>query len=325
MILTPDELDSLVNLIHPSPHTLLGMHPLGAGTGVVVRALLPDAEKVRVEPVHEKNQPAFDLKRLPKTDIFEGLTPAAQKVYAYDLVITAKDGSVRRTRDPYSFLPTLGDADLYLFGKGDERRLYDKLGAHVRVIDGVAGVSFAVWAPNAKRVSVVGNFNQWDGRFHSLRLLGASGVWEIFIPGVGPGALYKFEMIDAHDRLKLNTDPFGFRFEVAPLNAAIVVAPDAFQWTDDAWLKRRRETNALNAPMSIYEVHLGSWQKKSPAESWSYRELAGPLVEYVTRMGFTHVEFLPLAEHAYYPSWGYQVTGFYAPTSRYGGSARRSP
>ena len=318
MILTPDELRSLVELTHQSPHTLLGMHLLGDQTGLVVRAVLPGAKKVRVEPVHEKDQPAFELKRIPRTDVFEGLTEKGRRVYAYDLVITDKSGAVRRTRDPYSFLPTLGEADLYLFGKGDERRIYDKLGAHVRTPDGVSGTSFAVWAPNARRVSVAGDFNFWNGCCHPMRLLGGSGVWEIFIPGVGPGAHYKFEILDAHGHLKLNTDPYGFLFEVAPKNAAIVQAEDTFKWTDDAWLKYRRETNALTSPMSVYEVHLGSWQKKSASESWSYRELAKPLVEYVTRLGFTHVEFLPLAEHAYYPSWGYQVTGFYAPTSRYG-------
>jgi len=152
----------------------------------------------------------------------------------------------------------------------------------------------------------------------SLRLLGASGVWEIFIPGVGVGAHYKFEIRDAHGRISLKTDPCGFFFEVPPKNAAIVWDTRQFEWNDEAWLKRRRERNALRSPMSVYEVHLGSWRKKTANESWSYRELAAPLVLYVKRMGFTHVEFLPLAEHAFYPSWGYQVTGFYAPTSRYG-------
>src|ERR1017187_10054799 len=193
MILTPDELRSLVQLTHQSPHTLLGMHPLGDGSGLVVRALVPDAKKVAIQPVHEKDRPKFELKRIPKTDVFEGVTQSANAVYAYDLVITDRKGHERRTRDAYSFLPTLGEADLYLFGKGDERKIYDKLGAQLRVIDGVHGTSFAVWAPNAQRVSVVGDFNDWDGRCHSMRLLGASGVWEIFIPGVGQGAVYKLD------------------------------------------------------------------------------------------------------------------------------------
>jgi 1,4-alpha-glucan branching enzyme len=318
MLLTKDELHSLVELIHQSPHSLLGMQPLGGGAGLVVRAFLPDAAKVEVQPVHEPDKPRFALKRIYESGLFEGVTKAASRVYAYDLVITNHQGQTRRTRDAFSFLPTLGESDLFLFGKGDERRIYEKLGAQLRVIDGVPGTSFAVWAPNAQRISVVGDFNQWDGRFHSLRLLGASGVWEIFIPGVGVGAHYKFEIRDVHGNIKLNTDPCGFFFETAPKNAAIVWDTRQFKWNDKAWLKRRRERDALRSPMSVYEVHIGSWRKKTANESWSYRELAEPLVLYVKRMGFTHVEFLPVAEHAFYPSWGYQVTGFYAPTSRYG-------
>ncbi len=318
MILTPDELRSLVELKHQSPHTLLGMHPLGDKSGLVIRAFLSDAQKVEIAPVHEKNKPRLELQRIPNTDIFEGVTKDASKVYAYDLLITDKAGQTRRTRDAYSFLPTLGEADLFLFGKGDERKIFDKLGAQLRTIDGVAGTSFAVWAPNAQRVSVVGDFNGWDGRFHAMRMLGASGVWEIFVPGVGQGAHYKFEIRDVHGHVKLNTDPFGFFFEVAPKQAAIVWDTKKFSWSDTAWLKQRTERDALRSPMSVYEVHVGSWQKKNATESWSYRELAKPLVEYVTKLGFTHVEFLPVAEHAFYPSWGYQVTGFYAPTSRFG-------
>ncbi len=318
MLLTKDELRSLVELKHQSPHSLLGMQPLGDQSGLVVRALLPDAKKVEVQPVHEKDKPKFELKRIPNTDVFEGETKLANAVYAYDLVITNHQGKTRTTRDAYSFLPTLGEADLFLFGKGDERKIYDKLGAQLRTIDGVHGTSFAVWAPNAQRISVVGDFNNWDGRFHAMRLLGASGVWEIFIPGVGQGAHYKFEIRDTHGHVKLNTDPFGFFFEVAPKQAAIVWDTKKFKWTDDAWLKQRRERDPLRSPMSVYEMHAGSWQKKTATESWSYRELAKPLVAYITRMGFTHVEFMPVAEHAFYPSWGYQVTGFYAPTSRFG-------
>jgi 1,4-alpha-glucan branching enzyme len=318
MLLTPEELCSLTELTHRSPHTLLGIHPLGDGSGLVVRAFLPDAAKVEIQPVHEKDKPAFALKRIHPGGLFEGVTKSANRVYAYDLVITDQRGFTRRTRDPFSFLPTLGESNLFLFGKGDERKIYEKLGAQLRVIDGVAGASFAVWAPNARRVSVVGDFNHWDGRFHPMRLLGASGVWEVFIPGAGEGAHYKFEICDAHGNVKLKTDPFGFFFEVAPKNAAIVWNNQKFKWTDGDWMRQRRERDPLRAPMSIYEVHLGSWRKKNAAESLNYRELAGPLAEYVKRMGFTHVEFLPVAEHAFYPSWGYQVTGFYAPTSRYG-------
>jgi 1,4-alpha-glucan branching enzyme len=317
MILTADELRSLVELKHRSPHELLGMHPLGDGSGVVVRALVPDAAQIEIVPTHEKNQPKVKLKRLHEAGLFEGITKKAARVYAYDLIVTDRRGRVRRARDPYSFLPTLSEPDLYLFGKGDERRIYEKLGAQLRTIDGVAGTSFAVWAPNARRASVVGDFNQWDGRRHSLRLLGLSGVWEIFIPGIGEGAHYKFEIESAHGQIGLKTDPYGFFFEVPPKNASIVWNNRKFPWTDQAWLETQRR-DALRSPMSIYEMHLGSWRKKSASESFTYRELTGPLIDYLKQTGFTHVQFLPVAEHAFYPSWGYQVTGFYAPTSRFG-------
>src|SRR3989454_1345842 len=318
MILTAKEVENLVTVQHRSPHTLLGVHPLGDGSGLVVRAFLPNAATVEVVPVHEKNRPGIKLNRLHEAGLFEGVTREADRVYAYDLVIIDHQGNRRQTRDPYSFLPTLGETDLYLFGQGNERRIYDKLGSKLRVIDGVPGASFAVWAPNAQRVSVVSDFNGWDGRFHSMRHLGPSGVWEIFIPGIGEGALYKYEIKDSNGALVLKTDPYGFFFEPAPKNASIVWDILKFSWSDEAWLDKRREQNPLRSPMSIYEVHLGSWRKKAEAESFSYREVAGPLIDHVKQLGFTHVQLLPVSEHAFYPSWGYQVTGFYSPTSRYG-------
>src|SRR6266404_2121889 len=318
MALTQQELQSLLEVRNRAPHQLLGMHPLGDGSGIVARALVPNATKVELQPVHESDKPSFELQRLGNTPLFEGVTNEASRVYAYDLVIFDSAGNVSRTRDPYSFLPTLGESDLYLFGKGDEHRIYDKLGAQLRTIDAVAGASFAVWAPNAQRVSVVGDFNSWDGRAHQMRSLGSSGVWEIFVPGVAEGAHYKFEIRNLHGKIGLKTDPYGFFFEVPPKNAAIVWNNRKFEWTDELWLAQRRQTDALRAPLSVYEIHLGSWRKKTKAESLSYRELAEPLIEYIKEMGFTHVEFMPVAEHAFYPSWGYQVTGFFAPSSRYG-------
>src|SRR5579859_4325269 len=222
MVLTQEELLTLVELRNRCPHGLLGLHVLGEGAGLVARAFAPQASKVELQPVHEKDKPSIKLKRIPRTDLFEGVTKDAERIYAYDLVITDHAGQVRRTRDAYSFLPTLSEADLYLFGKGDERRIYDKLGAQLRVIDGVPGASFAVWAPNAQRISVVGDFNNWDGRCHQMRSLGSSGVWEIFIPGVQEGAHYKFEVRNLHGHIVLKTDPFGFFFETPPKTASIV-------------------------------------------------------------------------------------------------------
>ncbi len=318
MILSAAELDSLVHARTSSPHTLLGMHPLGNGNGVVARAMIPWAAEVEVVPVHEKTKPRFKLQKVHDSGLFEGTAKDAKSVYAYDLVITGHTGQKFQTRDAYSFLPTLGESDLYLFNEGNERRIYEKLGAHIRQLDGVWGTSFAVWAPNAQRVSVVGDFNGWDGRRNQMRLLGASGVWEIFIPGVGEGAHYKYEIRNIHGHVVLKTDPYGFFFEAAPKNASIVWDLKKFKWTDEKWIKSRADKNPLRAPMSIYEVHLGSWKKKNWHESLSFRDLAAPLVDYVRKMNFTHVEFLPVSEHAYYPSWGYQVTGFYSPTSRFG-------
>ncbi|HEY0456633.1 MAG TPA: 1,4-alpha-glucan branching protein GlgB [Verrucomicrobiae bacterium] len=318
MILTHAELESLIQAKNHCPHQLLGMHPMGDGSGLVVRAYLPNAAKIEVAPAHQKDKPSFSLERIHESGLFEGVTRKAQQVYAYDLIVTNFQGHTWRTRDAYSFLPTLGETDLYLFGAGDERRIYDKLGAQLRVIDGVPGVSFAVWAPNGKRVSVVGTFNDWDGRYHQMRSLGGSGVWELFVPGLGEGTLYKFEIWTQQEELIVKTDPYGFFYELPPKQASIVWNNRKFKWTDDAWLKKRAEANPLRAPLSIYEVHLGSWRKKSIGESFSYREVAPQLRDYMLKTGFTHVEFMPVAEHAYYPSWGYQVTGFYASTSRYG-------
>src|SRR5258708_4899685 len=318
MVVQREQLQSLVEVKSRSPHALLGLHPLQDGGGLVARAFVPKAAKVEIQPVHEKDKPTIQLERIAKTDVFEGVTREADRVYAYDLVITELDGKVRRTRDPYSFLPTLSESDLYLFGKGDERRIYDKLGSQLRTLDGVPGASFAVWAPNAQRVSVVGDFNHWDGRAHQMRMLGLSGVWEIFIPEIGEGEHYKYEVRYKNGQIGLKTDPYGFFFETPPKTASIVWNSRKFTWTDEAWMTQRRKADALRSPLSVYELHIGSWRKKAIGESLSYRELAGPLAQYMKEMGFTHVEFLPVAEHAFYPSWGYQVTGFFAPSSRYG-------
>jgi len=318
MILTRAELESLIQANNPNPHQLLGMHSLPQGSGVVVRTLLPSAAEVEVVPIQHKSKSSFKLERLHKSGLFEGIAQNGSDVYAYELVISDERGGVRRTRDPYSFLPTLSETDLYLFGQGNERRIYDKLGSQLRVVEGVPGVSFGVWAPNAQRVSVVGDFNGWDGRCHAMRMLGSSGVWELFLPGLGEGTLYKYEIKDRHGAIMLKTDPYGMFFESAPKNASIVWNTRKFAWSDGPWLKQRRALNPYRAPISIYEVHPGSWRKKSAAESLNYRELAAPLVDYVRQMGFTHIQFMPISEHAFYPSWGYQVTGFYSPTSRYG-------
>ena len=232
MILTAEELSSLVELNTSRRTRCWACNPWATKFGPGRSRVPARCRQGRSPAGSRKGQTPVRAQAHSRSGLFEGVTKSASRVYAYDLVVTDRRGQTRRTRDAFSFLPTLGESDLFLFGKGDERRIYEKLGAQLRVIDGVPGTSFAVWAPNAQRVSVVGDFNQWDGRFHAMRLLGASGVWEIFIPGVGVGAHYKFEIRDAHGKITLNTDPCGFFFEVAPKNAAIVWDTRKFKWND---------------------------------------------------------------------------------------------
>ncbi len=228
-------------------------------------------------------------------------------------------GAMHCDFDAYAFAPQLGDLDLHLFGEGRHRHAYRVLGAHACTVDGIDGTRFATWAPNAERVSVVGDFNQWDGRCHPMRVRGASGVWELFLPGIGPGALYKFELRSRHDgSLHLKADPYGQQYERRPHTSSIVAAPSAHAWQDSEWMARRREWDWLHAPVSVYELHLGSWQRREDGEFLDYRELAHRVAEHALWLGFTHIELLPVTEHPLDASWGYQATGYFAPTSRFG-------
>ena len=250
--------------------------------------------------------------------LWEALLPKAKLPLDYELEVEYADGTFT-VRDPYAFLPTLGDLDIHLAMEGRHEELYEKLGAHVREIDGVAGTAFAVWAPNARSVAVVGDFNSWDGRLHPMRSLGSSGIWELFVPGVGEGAKYKFEIRTQDGRLRIKADPLAFHTEVPP-DTASVVWRSKHEWADEQWLAERREGRHARAPISIYEVHLGSW-RRNPLEDnrpLTYLELADELGDYVEDLGFTHVELMPVMEHPFAGSWGYQVTGYYAPTSRFG-------
>ncbi|MCC6416600.1 MAG: 1,4-alpha-glucan branching protein GlgB [Opitutaceae bacterium] len=321
MIISESELTSLLEARHATPHDLLGLHYSNASgkRGLVARALLRDA--ATCELVELGRGEAHVMERLAPEGLFELLLPRRRKHFAYELRVTDYRGVTRSVRDPYTFLPTLGEQDLYLFNEGNEHRVYEKLGAHPRVCDGVTGVAFAVWAPGAAQVSVVGNFNAWDGRYHPMRSLGASGVWELFVPGLGEGELYKFQIRDQQGATRVKTDPYGTYFEAPPNNAAIVCNPRRHQWQDAAWLGRRTQNaGRLDRPVSIYEVHLASWRRDpgNPERLLSYRELAPQLADYAVEMGFTHIEIMPVAEHPFDGSWGYQVTGFYAPTQRFG-------
>jgi 1,4-alpha-glucan branching enzyme len=294
----------LVRGEHHQPHRVLGPHPQDGQ--VVIRAWRPDATAVTALVGAER----VKLDQVHPAGLFEGAVERSG-VPAYQLEVSYKSGTYTLD-DPYRFLPTVGELDLYLFGEGKHERLWDKLGAHERVVEGVAGTGFAVWAPNARAVRVVGDFNRWDGRLHPMRSLGPSGVWELFVPGVGTGTRYKYELITAAGDLVLKADPMALATEAPPASASVVYTSE-YRWDDQAWLAARPERQTISAPISVYEVHLGSWRK-----GLSYRELADQLPEYVAEMGFTHVELMPVAEYPYSASWGYQVTGYYAPTARFG-------
>jgi len=265
---------------------------------------------------------------MEKTDergFFEAVIEAPD-LFAYQLVHTTTDGASYTIYDPYAFLPTVSDYDTYLFNQGNHHRIYEKLGCHLREVNGVKGASFAVWAPSAQRVSVVGSFNQWDGRIHQMRMLGSSGVWELFIPGLAPGDLYKYEIKTPSGELYIKADPFAFYAEKPPQTASRVYDMDDYQWHDEEWLAKRAKEPVYDKPVNIYEVHLGSWQQEPDPDPdsetgfrpLSYRQLAERLIPYAKKMGYTHLELLPVMEHPYDGSWGYQVTGYYAVTSRYG-------
>ncbi len=317
----PNEVARLIGGEHGSPHSILGAHPaeVKRTAGVVVRAMMPNA--IRVECLLDDGRvEQLDQEVAGLVNLFAVFLPRFTLPLRYRLRFYFADGGLWERDDPYRFLPTLGEVDLHLFNEGTHRELWKKLGAHPGTMDGVDGVSFAVWAPNARRASVVGDFCGWDGRVFPMRMLGSSGVWELFLPEIKPGMLYKFELLTREGHLRLKTDPFAFKMEQFPGTASIVEPESRFRWTDDAWMTARRDRDLHRSPVSIYEVHLGSWARV-PEEGnrpLTYREIAPRLAEHVAGLGFTHVELLPIMEHPFYGSWGYQVSGYYAPTSRYG-------
>ena len=310
---SPSDAQRLLIGEHHDPHSILGIHPTGWDKRVL-RAFHPDANGCEV--VHPDG--SLSAMQALGDGLFCLEDTRLTSESRYRLRFHFEGGTSWERGDPYVFWPTLGEQDLYLFGEGTHRRLYDAMGARYIEHQGVRGTAFSVWAPNARRVSVVGDFCSWDGRLLPMRSLGSSGVWELFVPGVEPGALYKFEIKTQGGELRVKTDPMARRMQMAPDTASIVHS-DRFVWGDQEWMRGRRERDHQRSPVNIYEMHLGSWARDmDTGKSLSYRSIAKPLVEHVKRLGFTHVEFMPLAEHAYYPSWGYQVTGYYAPTARYG-------
>jgi 1,4-alpha-glucan branching enzyme len=303
------ELDRLVGGAHHDPHAILGMHP--AAGGVVVRTLRPDAAKVLV---YADGKPT-ELTRVHEGGVFAALLPGVDRKVDYQLEVTY--GSDTHTvDDPYRWLPTFGQLDQHLFSEGRHERLWDVLGAHERCYETahgtVWGTSFAVWAPNARGVRVTGDFDHWERRAYPMRSMGSTGVWELFIPHVRAGTYYRFFILGADSVWREKADPMAFAADHAPGTASIVYTSD-FEWTDAHWLEKRAATAWHESPMSVYEVHVGSWRS-----GLGFRQLADELVPYLVETGFTHVELLPVAEHPFGGSWGYQVTSYYAPASRWG-------
>jgi 1,4-alpha-glucan branching enzyme len=328
-----DDLEALLKAEESDPFRLLGPHWVerGGKPALAIRAFRPDALEASV--VWDSSQTSHPAARIRPAGIFEaiidgsalGLSSGASIApSAYRLRFRFPDGAEFETYDAYAFPPILSEYDLYLSGEGTHYLKYEKLGAHVREVAGVRGVQFGVWAPNARRVSVVGDFNSWDGRVSAMRSRGASGIWEIFIPGLDEGALYKFEIRSrVGEHLGLKSDPYGFAAELRPKTASIVCNIDRYGWKDSAWLEARAKRDWLHSPMSVYEVHLGSWRRKADEDNrWlTYRELADQLIPYAKQMGYTHLELMPIMEHPFDASWGYQTVGYYAVTSRFGAPA----
>lgn len=314
-----EEIEALIACEHADPHSMLGAHPVDRPgmEATIIRTFHPEA--VSAEVCLDDGR-CLEMTRIHEGGLYACNVEGRPWPFDYRIKLALPDGSSKEILDPYRFLPTFGDLDLHLIGEGRHYRLYERMGAHLRIVDGVSGVSFAVWAPNAKRVSVIGDFNRWDGRINPMRSLGGSGIWELFIPGMRAGELYKYEIKTQEEDLRIKTDPYAFAMEERPKTGSVVWDLDTYKWNDIAWMKERAGRNYGEEPMAIYEVHLGSWMRMlEEGNRWlTYREIAPKLVEHVKKFGFTHIELLPVAEHPFDGSWGYQVTGYFAVTSRHG-------
>jgi 1,4-alpha-glucan branching enzyme len=314
-----EDAQRLLRARHDDPYAVLGAHYMDTLAALVLRALIPEAQQLYAL-VDGRPEILYELTRIHEDGLFEAIIPGLRAGTAYRFRVVEQGGSSHDLLDPYAVTSfSFSDFDQHLFAQGNHYGIFQKLGAHPRVAHNVSGVGFAVWAPNAEGVGVVGPFNRWDGRRHQMKLHGSSGVWEIFVPELGEGALYKYEIRARNGDTFLKSDPYAFLTEAPPDTASIVYELEgAHRWNDDEWTTRRRQRNVWEQPVAIYEVHLGSWSRAAENNPLSYKEMADQLVPYVKQMGFTHIELLPIAEHPYGPSWGYQVSNFYAPTARYG-------
>ena len=310
------EVDALVQGIHNNPHHILGMHE--CIDDLYINAYLPGAKVVNAIEVSTRKKYTLVSERVPG---FFSVVIKDKKPFEYKLNVRFDNGDEVTYFDPYVFEPVIDPIDISLFNEGKHYSIYEKMGAHPMTVDGVEGVLFAVWAPNADRVSVVGNFNNWDGRRHPMRKLDYSGIFELFIPGKLVGEIYKYEIKAKSGQVFMKSDPYAFSSEVRPANASRIV-DISYKWKDAAWMEKREDKKTDEQPMAIYEMHLGSWKRPTDGrEFYNYRDIASLLADYLLMMNYNYVELMPIMEHPYDPSWGYQVTGYYAPTSRYGSPA----
>ena len=311
-----DSVYALVNGYHGKPGDILGPH-IDENGQTTIRVLRPNATTVSL--IRTGSTEKVGMTRVREEGLFEVSLTGAWQAGSYQFEATSYNGHEETFGDPYAFGSQLTDFDIYLLREGKHLYSYEKLGAHIITLEGVSGVNFTVWAPNAMRVSVTGDFNNWDARLHPMQPVRDSGIWELFIPGLDEGAVYRYHIKSRFNAFQIEkSDPYAFCSEVRPHNASVVAEINGYEWHDSAWMDQRAKLDHLNSPMSIYEVHLGSWKRKGANEFLTYRELADELVSYVKDMGYTHIELMPVMEHPLDMSWGYQVTGYYAPTSRFG-------
>lgn len=314
------EISLIISGEHSNPSQIFGQHKINieGKEAIIIRGFFSFAKEVSIIINSEKTT---KMKKVHKDGFYEAIFPDCNEYFQYHFQMKDYDEKFHEFKDPYNFPPILTDYDLYLLTEGTHNQSYEKMGAHYIEMEGIYGVHFAVWAPNAKRVSILCDFNRWDGRVHPMNNRGPSGIWELFIPNIKEGETYKYEIKSQYNnQILIKSDPYAFFCEKPPKSASIVYNINQHEWNDQQWMENRRTTNYLEKPISIYEVHLGSWMRV-PEENnryLSYRELSEKLIPYVKQMGYTHIELLPVTEHPLDESWGYQTIAYYAPTSRFG-------
>jgi 1,4-alpha-glucan branching enzyme len=316
-----NSLTSIIDGVSADPASILGPHKIEVEgrNAVAVRGYFPGFEQAwLLDETHAATRP---MRRIHPSGVFEGLMPQLDSTTPqYRFRISNSTGKTIEMQDPYAVPSLISDFDRHLFNAGQHWQIYEKMGAHLREVEGHSGVNFAVWAPNAQSVQVIGDFNHWDGRSHSMQKQIPSGIWELFVPQIGNGQKYKYRIRMQDGQVVDKTDPYGFFAELPPRTASVVQSLDAYQWNDSNWMDRRKVENQLDKPISVYEVHLGSWRKcEGGVHGWmNYRDIAHQLVQYCKEMGFTHLELMPISEHPFTGSWGYQTVGYFSVTSRYG-------